>query len=405
MKRAAAALLACLCFLFSPASRAGENESTMSVGDQQMIPSQDVEKFAVSDKKVLSVAPTSDGARLAVRALSAGFSTVTVYHGDGTSRIHSFLVTTQNVKKLERSLREQLAKFPNVTVEASGSQVILQGFVGNKDQLQVIKDLARSYGPSVIPIVTVGASGMQPTKMVRLELVWVQVRQRGGSRIGLRWPSSFGGGQVSVQGDFAGGSSLLKSAPFSLVSDLFPVLDLNALSGAAKILRSHELVTENGIRASTSNGAEIYVRLVSGLGNSKLEKIFFGAELSVTPTLSPQGDVVTMEVSSSVTERDNSSAQDGLPGRIVDKVDTTVHVPLGQSMMLSGVKLKAWSESRSGVPGVCKVPVLNFFFCSRTKEVEDADGLLFITPTVVQATSAENKQRIAKALSQVESLR
>lgn len=395
-----------LLFILATPAGAAEEDYTLAIGGQQLLPAQDINKYAVSDKKIIQVAQTSDGAQLAVRGISAGFATLTVYLPNNSSRIHSFLVTSQNVKTLERKIKHQLEPFPNVKAEASGGQVALQGFVSTNEQLQAIRELVRSYGPAVVSTVTKGAAGMQPTKMIRMEVIWVQSRQRAGNRIGLRWPSSFGAGgsQVSLQGDFALGANMLKTAPFSLVSDLFPVLDLNTLTGSAKVIRSHTLITENGVKSNSSNGSEIYVRLVSGLGNSKLERIFFGADLAITPTLAPSGDVVTLDVAINVSERDSNGSQDGIPVRLVDKLETTVHVPLGQSMMLSGVKLKAWSQSQSGLPGVCRVPVLNFFFCSRAKELEDAEGLLFITPTVIQASSPENKQRIAEALQKVEQM-
>jgi type II secretory pathway component GspD/PulD (secretin) len=87
-----------------------------------------------------------------------------------------------------------------------------------------------------------------------------------------------------------------------------------------------------------------------------------------------------------------------VPGRILTQTKTNVHVKLGSSIMLSGFKQNTETINSTGIPGLMRIPILGYLFRSETGTEEDTENVLFITPTVIEHTTAENTRRIEEAV-------
>jgi pilus assembly protein CpaC len=158
------------------------------------------------------------------------------------------------------------------------------------------------------------------------------------------------------------------------------------------------LITVNGARAVYREGSELPVRLTGTLGAGQIEKIFYGAELTVTPQLSASNDAVTLEITADISQRDDAVTQDGIPGRSLSHVHTVVYIPVGKSAMLAGVDLRSAGQTRTGLPWLSRIPILGHLFGSQSKDAEASYGVVFITPTLVQQSSTAAQQRLERAL-------
>jgi pilus assembly protein CpaC len=425
----------CLVFVLSwawaPAWAAESEEYNLVVGGQMSFPADGIQNYSVSNPKLLQVAVSSDGRALVAKALKPGTVTLLLIHENKSEpdRTVTFNIFARNPKAVLAELNEILRNYPDVQARQNGPQIVLQGSVQTPQEESRLKDLERNYGGQVLSLVTVGPSGARRNVMVRLDLHYVQVRKRVARQFGLSYPytigrpsrSSGGGGGSSSGGnggaaqntgfafsfDFLNGA--VTTAQYSLVTDVLPALDIGESAGYVKLLRTDTIVTENGTAAVYKDGTEFNFALSGGVGGSgKSEKIFFGSELRVVPRLSAGNDAISLDIRAELTQRDDapgsvsSNLVTQLPNRLLDSVETSVHLPIGQSIMISGVKSKFKSRTTSGLPWLNRLPIIGYLFGSEAYASEDVEGVLFITPTLLQSTSPENRRRIDDALKHFE---
>jgi pilus assembly protein CpaC len=228
------------------------------------------------------------------------------------------------------------------------------------------------------------------------------VRRRLQRNLGLRYPPQINGGQVAnfVVNTLTLGPDMTAQA--GLINNLMPSLDINESNGFIKIMRVDTVITENGAKATYRSGSELPIRLVGALGAGTLERMFFGSELTVVPRLSIGNEAVSLELTANITAKDTAT-QDGIPGRTLDFVNTSVHIPMGQSVMLAGLDLRTVGRSTTGLPWLNRIPVFGYLFGSEAKDAESAYGVIYITPTLVQDGPTQFKPYIDKALRYFES--
>ncbi|MDW8282503.1 MAG: pilus assembly protein N-terminal domain-containing protein [Myxococcales bacterium] len=414
----------------SPRAQADTEEYNLVVGGQQSFPAEGIQNYSVSNPKMLQVAISSDGRSLVVKALKPGTATLLLIHENKAEpdRTITFNIFSRNPKQVIAELNEILRNFPDVQVRQNGPQIVLQGSVQTPQEEQKIKELEKNYSGQVISLVTVGPAGARRQVMVRLDLHYVQVRRRVGRQFGIGYPpnigrppaqASAGGGAGQQQGqrlsfgiDFFPRDEMGNLLPgtrieaqYSIVTNLLPWLDLNEASGYFRILRTDTIVTENGARAVYRDGSMATLAIQPAIVGAPptIKEIFIGSELTLIPRLSASNDAVSVEVVAELSQRDSAGEGGGVIfNRLMDRVETNVHLPIGQSVMLSGVKAKVQGRTTRGLPWLNRIPILGYLFGSEQYDSEIADGVVFITPTLIQATSPENRRRIDDALKRFE---
>jgi pilus assembly protein CpaC len=312
-------------------------------------------------------------------------------------------VSARDPNALKAELDGILQNYPDVQLRVVLSQVVIEGSVKTEAELMQIREIAKRYAGLVSVLVAVGPSGVRRNVMVRLDVHYVQVRRRLLRKFGLSYPPTINGGNIANFFLNSPGAPLMPVTQYSLITDLLPNLDLNEANGFVKVMRTDTLVTENGSKATYKDGTEIRVRLTSALGTGGLQEVFFGSSLSITPRLTASNDAVSLDILADLSQRDSAAQQDGIPGRLIDIIQTTVHVPIGQSVMLAGVNSREIGRSTSGIPWLSRIPILGYLFGSETKDAESVYGVVYITPTLVEQTQPQMQQYIEKALKYYES--
>ena len=374
-------------------------ELSMVVGEELAFSG--VREFAIENQQILAATVAPDKKSVIVRALRPGGSKVLLRSASVLDQSHSvdIVVSMRDPKVVMAELEDLLRPYPGLKVRNRRSRVLIEGQVKTAAELGQLRELERRFDGQLVSQVTVGPSEEANRVMIRLDLHHVAVRRRFSRKLGLSYPASISGGSIFslATASMSLGSTWLTQSS-SVISDLLPRLDLSEANGDIKIKRTDTLITVNGARAVYREGSELPVRLTGTLGAGQLEKIFYGAELTVIPQLSPSNDAVTLEITADISQRDDAATQDGIPGRSLSHVHTIVYIPVGKSAMLAGVDLRSAGQTRTGLPWLSRIPILGYLFGSQSKEAEASYGVVFITPTLVQQSSLAAQQRLDRAL-------
>jgi Flp pilus assembly secretin CpaC len=70
-----------------------------------------------------------------------------------------------------------------------------------------------------------------------------------------------------------------------------------------------------------------------------------------------------------------------------NKIETTINCPVGQTMVLGGMKSLIEQSSNEGVPFLRSVPVVSWFFSEKNQMLQDSKVLILVSPQIAGATS------------------
>lgn len=178
----------------------------------------------------------------------------------------------------------------------------------------------------------------------------------------------------------------LNLAPFFRTAALAPTLNLVLSSGHARILSSPNLVTTPGNLATFLVGGEIPYVYSTGIGNVSVDWKNYGVQLSVTPTLLPNGSIesnITPDIS-------NLDYQDAvqlngfyIPALKESKLSTDIITAPGQSIIMGGLLERVSQRTISKIPILSSIPILGKLFQSVNYQNSQTDVVFILTPEIV----------------------
>jgi Tfp pilus assembly protein PilF len=177
----------------------------------------------------------------------------------------------------------------------------------------------------------------------------------------------------------------------------------NAATQQVAVLARPHLTTLSGTPATFLAGGEIVFK-VSGINSGDIKPYPFGTTLKVTPTLlRAVGEDGRPQVYISV-EAGRTSVLDLLSGfQTVDQVSfdkvsvaSQTVVGLGQTLILSGLNQRESRTGRSGVPGLMYVPILKYFFSTKTIVQNDVAVVILLTPRDPGYMDAQNRAALSE---------
>ncbi|HVJ17441.1 MAG TPA: pilus assembly protein N-terminal domain-containing protein [Polyangiaceae bacterium] len=323
-----------------PAPRLEEEEMTLPIGEQRVIPSDGVKSFSEAVRGIVDVRLTKDATQFVVVALKPGTTTLLLLMLDGSERHVKITVTDPNA---QRSARDPSA------VEARDN--------------------------------------------IRLDFYFVQVSKSYQHQIGIGWPGSVA---PTFDATYNVAAGTLDSATAVIANQPLPRLDMAQATGWAKVMRQAAVVTANGEKATFAGGGEVNVAIQTAL-TSGIQKIPFGSVIEVQPRYDSKTGRVELRLHADISELDSDRGT-GVPGRVTSALDTIVNLELGQSLILAGLTAKSQRRSMTGLPGLSQIPVLGIFFGSHAQAEEESENVVLIIPSVVDAVSMENRERLEAAL-------
>jgi pilus assembly protein CpaC len=401
------ALLACA----GPAVAAHEKDEDSSdvnlvVGGQKVINAVGVQSYSEGVPGIVQVKVPEDGRKLVITAVRPGSTTLLLIFSNGKQDTILINVFARAPQAIRNELKTLLAGLTGVDIREVGGRVFLDGAVPAQEDLARIDRLVALYAGQVASLVTVDPARQRTN--IKLDLHFVQFRKNSSHKFGINWPGNYGAHQNATGTpsasflytyDFI--SRAATQGQIVIAENLLPSLDILGIRGWAKVNNTVSVVTTNGGNATYHTGGEVNVKIATSLGQSSIQRIPFGVQLTVQPRLDPSSGLIVVTIDAEQSQLSPIAGQD-VPGRILTSTKTNVHVKLGQSIMLSGFKENTDTITATGIPGFMRIPILGYLFRTESGATSDEENVLFITPTVIEHTSAENVQRIDDALKRYE---
>lgn len=182
-------------------------------------------------------------------------------------------------------------------------------------------------------------------------------------------------------------SGTVPTLDFTMFSVLFKAMMTN---GEARSLGKPKVITMNNnpaVITSSRDAAVSTVTRTDGGGSSSsstsgVERKRVGLTLTVTPQVNKEG-YVTLTVAPSYSDLVASETGNGNYDTVTRAVSTQVRVKSGQTVVLGGLLQSTEKESVRKVPILGQIPIIGWFFTSKTKSKSTTDLVIFLTPTVL----------------------
>lgn len=310
----------------------------------------------VADKRTRSIVVSADDgtiarARQLVVALDAPES------GSGGSGVHVYSLKYGRASALAKLLKDEGAQ-GTIVADDDRNAVIVTG--DDRVQREVAGLVSAADVASLQVLFEVRVADVQPINET--------------SDVGLE----FGGTDLQ-------GQPLSGAATYAFSSGTIQInARLNAMitEGRAQVLATPKLLTLNNREANLLIG-ETYpiVYQTSAFGGQQVQFVDIGVKLRLTPTIGQDGSV-TAELHPEYSEVEGFAAS-GLPIIANRKIDSTLRVNDGQTIVLGGLLREVTSETVTRIPGLSSIPILGAFFTDKQRTHQRSEIVFLITPHVI----------------------
>jgi type II secretory pathway component GspD/PulD (secretin) len=291
-----------------------------------------------------------------------------------------------------RTLLVALDGTPQARGSSGSTTVIPLRFLRPSDAVKALKGLVPETGliaddrqnavvVAAMPDVVVAARALLASLDVASRQVTFEVRvadvtpTNDTSNVGL----IFGG--VSVQGEPTVGAASTTFVRGSIAVNA----TLNALveNGHASILSQPRLTTLNNKEADMLVGASYpVVYFDARTGTQQVQFVDIGVKLRLTPTIGDDG-TITAELHPEYSQI--TGFQQGFPIIGSRKVNATLRVRDGETIVLAGLLSDFTTDTVQKIPGLGDIPVFGGFFRNRSAQHQRDEIVFLITPHIIAA--------------------
>jgi len=175
----------------------------------------------------------------------------------------------------------------------------------------------------------------------------------------------------------------------SLSGNLNTNLRLSAAEdeGEVRIISAPKIVTLDNTEAQIEQGVQIPISQVSAQGvNTRYVNATLG--LRVTPHVTNEGAVL-LEVQVQKNEADfvNTGAR-GDPTILTKSAQSQLLITDGDTAVIGGIYTRNQAVNRSKIPWLADIPIIGWFFKSKTERDDRSEMLIFLTPRIVNRSTS-----------------
>jgi len=245
----------------------------------------------------------------------------------------------------------------------------------------------------------------KPGRQVMIAVVLAEVQLGDELALGVKWGPGVAPTNPNNAVSVAGGSNGpifsgtktgifppdLTTSVLNFALNVNVVLQALAAETNVRILQQPRIFTSDNKEAKFFQGQDIPFQASSlsnlntgGGVNATFEQIPVGIGLNVRPRITKDANV-NMQIEVLLSNQNRTSPQ-GVGGNpIIDRrqTNTTVTVKNGQTIVISGIRTESEAKSKTKVPLLGDVPVLDWVFSSTEDVTSTSELVLFITPVVV----------------------
>ncbi len=278
--------------------------------------------------------------------------------------------------ELEPKVKSFLSDRGKLTADSRTNQLIVEDIRSRIEEIKsVIEKLDR------------------PEKQVLIEARIVYATDDFQRAFGLKWSFQnpgeyYGKGDQYYKEYGASGINFPSSGPldFSLAGqvakvagkDLFTLdaeLKLAESQNLAKTISSPRIVTLNNQQAEITQGTKIAVPAESESGGTTIEYKDALLKLTVTPQITPDNKVILdLDISDDSPKGDDIETKTAKTKLIVED---------GETIVIGGVRKLTDNKSQTRVPGLHRIPLLEWLFKNDYKNVSKQELLIFIRPKIL----------------------
>lgn len=386
-------------------------ELHLFVGEVKILPTTPVRRVAVGNGKLLSVTVIKNR-QLLLLADDAGDTSLHVWTKDGRERDFTVHISTADVAQTLREVSSMLREVKGARVRAVGGRVVIEGHHLSREEMTQVADIAKLF-PQVLNLARQEKLRME--RMVYMDVRIMEFNKKALNNLGIDWQSNIPGPAFGTVGDFVTNDLYrapstttalqpfqlpLRVSPFQsylgIATELASRINLLVTRGEAYQLASPQLSTRSGGEAKFLAGGQVPIPVTTGLGQTNVIFKDYGIRLNIKPVADDKGDVLAT-IQTEVSSIDPSVTVLGVPGFLTRKTEAEINVHDGQTMVISGLVDATAARSVNKLPGFGDIPILGHLFRSTEFRNSRTDLVIFVTPRVVDAASAQNKAAIEKS--------
>jgi pilus assembly protein CpaC len=313
-------------------------------------------------------------------------------------------LSNDHLDAIRRELRAELPGQP-LKVTADNNNIFLRGTVKDLNSSERAVKIASTAG-KVVNLLKVDVPEADAQILLKVRFASVdrsKAKQMGLNFVSLGAANTVGGittGQFTPP-SIATSSTTGPTATFTNELNLLAenpgglplAVDIQAMEskGVVELLAEPNIVAANGKEASFLAGGEYPFPVVqggSGGTGSSISLMFkeYGIRLNFIPTITPRGTIrlqVAPEVSALDTTNGIEVSGFSVPAITTRKVKTEVELADGQSFIIGGLLDNSESETFQKIPFLGDIPVLGKFFQSMSRNHNNTELIVMVTPTIV----------------------
>ncbi len=369
----------------------------------------DAKEVFVANPKVANAIVRSTR-KIFVIGQADGQTNVVVMDADGKQIANLDINIGRDLNLLRRTLKAAVPT-GNVNVVPVGDTIVLTGVVASASDAVQAMDIAKGFvststvGNVAVTGTVVNSLTIRGKDQVMLKVTVSEIQRTVLKQLGIN---------TSGQWQLAGATgSFLTDTPFSLSPQTLatsaitggsglgnlPNVTLRAAerAGVMRTLAEPTLTAISGESAQFTAGGDIPVpsgeTCTSGVFTTCTTSVTYrpvGVVLNFTPIVLSEGRI-SLHVSTAVTEVDYESqirisSGSFAPGFKTRKMETTVELPSGASLVSAGLMQQASGQAINGLPGLMNVPILGAMFRSRDYQRRETELLVTVTPYIAKAS-------------------
>jgi len=299
-----------------------------------------------------------------------------------------------------------LEGIPNIKVREIGGYTVITGEISK--EFAALVSLAEKKFSNVLNMTRVHEA--VAGKMISMQVKIMEMNKSFTEELGINWnldkvlgPSfEFGIEAVSNGGTILNAADTSKvftkagvatlttgTGYFGIATGITSILNLSEITGDGVVLAEPRLSTRSGGKANFLAGGEYPVPTSNSLGATNVIFKRYGISLEVAPVVDDQGNILA-HVETEVSTIDKTNAVNNIPGVLTRKTSTDVSLRAGQTLVIAGLVNDLVTKNMNKVKWLGDLPVLGPLFRSKEFINKRTDLVIFITPTVYDASSPTN---------------
>ncbi|HCP47645.1 MAG TPA: hypothetical protein DIU15_16510 [Deltaproteobacteria bacterium] len=366
-------------------------EIILRVGEEKTIYIGRIRTVSVGNEEVIEVTKHPDGDKIIVFGLKEGYSSLTL----GT--VPYDVTVVGDIEQLRKDIRNLLSDIPGVEVLTSGTKVVIDGIVKRRDDQKRVDAIVESNSGKVYSLVLLDERDIVRKAQIQLHFQVLEISRSRNHDIGVDWTS----GPVQVVLDTV---SYIQFGPGPIQDALGAVrrpddmLNLTSTVDIQRVLDKDFFTTISGEVVSFHRGKELLFVVPGGGSNSgQFIAKEVGLVVEALPVIDDDGDVdlkIHVEFST-VGEEEFGGA---VPALNSQKHDAHVQLREGESFALAGFFRREKGRNITGLPGLKDIPGLGLLFGSRAWKKGETDGIIVLTPVLVDPDRRTMRKQIKETL-------